>query len=84
MQCRSGCAACCIEPSIVEALPNMPFGKPAGEACANLDKGSLRCLIWGEENYPNLCKSFRPEPQFCGTSRDEALQILRFVESATK
>ncbi|MCR3872443.1 YkgJ family cysteine cluster protein, partial [Pseudomonas aeruginosa] len=28
MQCRAGCGACCIAPSISSPLPGMPAGKP--------------------------------------------------------
>jgi len=37
MKCRAGCGVCCIAPSISQPLPYMPDGKPAGQACANLD-----------------------------------------------
>ena len=42
MQCRSGCGACCIAPSINEPLPGMPQGKPAGVRCVHLDD-EMRC-----------------------------------------
>ena len=29
MDCRPGCGACCIAPSINTPLPGMPHGKPA-------------------------------------------------------
>ena len=38
MECREGCAACCIAPSITSALPGMPQGKPADIACVQLDE----------------------------------------------
>jgi len=61
----------------------MPEGKSAGEVCANLDKDTLQCKIWGSEHYPDWCKNFQAEIDFCGASRDEALQILRFLERST-
>jgi Fe-S-cluster containining protein len=30
MNCRLGCGACCIAPSISSPIPGMPQGKPAG------------------------------------------------------
>ncbi|HRZ01930.1 MAG TPA: YkgJ family cysteine cluster protein, partial [Burkholderiaceae bacterium] len=46
MNCRPGCGACCIAPSITRPLPGMPDGKPAGVPCAHLD-ADLRCALWG-------------------------------------
>jgi hypothetical protein len=83
MECRTGCAACCIAPSIVQAIPNMPEGKAAGERCANLDPETLACKIWETDDYPELCRAFQPDPAFCGSNRSEALQILNFVEAET-
>ncbi|NBX68342.1 MAG: YkgJ family cysteine cluster protein, partial [Proteobacteria bacterium] len=39
MECRIGCGACCIAPSISSPLPGMPHGKPAGVRCVNLNIG---------------------------------------------
>ena len=36
MDCRPGCAACCIAPSISSPIPGMPHGKPAGVRCIQL------------------------------------------------
>ncbi|MGR5456700.1 YkgJ family cysteine cluster protein, partial [Vibrio alfacsensis] len=30
MDCRLGCGACCIAPSISSPIPGMPNGKPSG------------------------------------------------------
>ena len=37
MDCRLGCGACCISPSISSPIPGMPKGKPAGERCIQLN-----------------------------------------------
>lgn len=84
MECRSGCAACCIAPSINLPLPNMPNGKPAGVPCANLDMVSLTCRIWGQENYPALCERFKAEEAICGTTREEAINIIEHMETLTQ
>jgi len=62
----------------------MPYGKPAGQACVNLDMATLRCTIWQTENYPELCRRFVAEQGICGDSRDEALQIIQLLEEQTK
>jgi hypothetical protein len=83
MQCRTGCGACCTAPSISSALPGMPNGKPAGVVCVNLDPASRRCRIWGQENYPRVCRQFAPDPEVCGESRADALRLLQAWEIAT-
>ncbi|MBB6521176.1 YkgJ family cysteine cluster protein [Pseudoteredinibacter isoporae] len=84
MECRESCGACCIAPSITQAMPNMPNGKAAGEHCANLDPDSLNCRIWGRADYPEFCRGFLPEADFCGNSRKDALQILTLMEADTQ
>jgi hypothetical protein len=83
MQCRSGCGACCIAASINNPLPGMPGGKPAGTACVNLDPMSYRCRIWGTDDYPAVCRDFRPEPAVCGVNRGQALQLIALLEDQT-
>jgi Fe-S-cluster containining protein len=80
--CRSGCAACCIAPSISTPIPGMPRGKPAGVRCVQLSD-DLRCLLFGKPERPAVCASLRPGPEMCGGSREEALDFLRRLEEAT-
>lgn len=75
---------CCIATSIVQPIPGMPNGKKAGEVCVNLDPVTVQCRIWGTSEYPKFCKGFQPEEAFCGTSREEAAQILTFLEESTR
>ena len=82
MDCRVGCGACCIAPSISSPIPGLPGGKPAGVRCPNLDD-SHRCRLWGTATYPEVCRRFRPDPEVCGTTRDEALSLLDALERAT-
>jgi Fe-S-cluster containining protein len=82
MDCRPGCAACCIAPSISSPLPGMPHGKPAGVRCVNLDAAGL-CVLWGKANYPEVCRGFRPLPDVCGQSADQALALIAALEKAT-
>ena len=84
MECRTRCGACCIAPSICSPLPGMPKGKPAGHYCANLDPDSLHCRIWGQANYPSLCRDFQPTAAVCGNSREEALERIRWLEAETQ
>lgn len=83
MQCRSGCAACCIAPSISSPVPGMPQGKPAGVACVQL-LPDLRCALFGQSQRPAVCASLRPDPSMCGASREEALGVLFRLEQATR
>ena len=79
MECRAGCGACCIAPSISSAIPGMPQGKPAGVRCVQLDE-NFRCKLFGRPERPRVCLGFRPEPAVCGASRDEALALIASLE----
>jgi len=83
MDCRPGCAACCVAPSISSPLPGMPDGKPAGVRCVNLAADG-RCSLWGKENYPDVCRGFRPMPDVCGESGEQALALIAALEKATR
>lgn len=83
MECRIGCAACCIAPSISSPLPGMPSGKPAGMRCVNLDAEG-KCRVWGTPEYPAVCRGFKPEPSVCGGSADEALALIAALEESTR
>ena len=82
LDCRDGCGACCIAPSITSPLPGMPHGKPAGVACAQLD-ADMRCRVFGRPERPGFCASLRPSADMCGASRGEALALLALLEAAT-
>lgn len=84
MNCRPNCAACCIAPAIATPIPGMPNGKPAGVACLNLNLETLRCSIWGQPSYPQLCAQFRPLPDVCGDNREQALRLIGDLEQATR
>lgn len=82
MECRPGCAACCVAPSITSPIPGMPDGKPAGVACIQLDEHGL-CRLFGHPDRPDVCSSLQAEPQMCGDSREHAIQWLSHVERET-
>lgn len=71
MECRSGCAVCCINISISSAIPGMPNGKPAGVRCINL-AADLKCLLFGLPERPAVCSGFKPDKLFCGNNTQEA------------
>lgn len=82
MECRESCGACCIAPSVTRPFHGMPRGKPAGEACVHLD-GQMRCTLFGDPRRPALCDAFRPGPDVCGGSREQALELLAALELHT-
>ncbi|KAF7597879.1 MAG: zinc/iron-chelating domain-containing protein [Candidatus Dactylopiibacterium carminicum] len=83
MDCRPGCAACCIAPSISSPIPGMPLGKPAGVPCIQLD-GNGRCRIFGHPQRPVVCTSLKPSQEMCGESREHALKWLHTLEAQTQ
>jgi len=83
MDCRPGCGACCIAPSISSPIPGMPRGKPAGIPCVQL-LPDFRCAIFGKPERPAVCASLRPTEQMCGVNRDEALAHLDALERQTR
>jgi hypothetical protein len=82
LSCRRGCGACCIAPSITSAIPGMPYGKPAGIPCVQLD-ADLDCALFGDPRRPAVCIALRPQRSMCGATRDEALHHLNELEHAT-
>ena len=82
MDCRAGCAACCIAPSISSPIPGMPEGKPARIPCIQLDEEG-RCRIFGKPERPAVCGSLRPSKEMCGTGKTEALLYLTQLDRLT-
>jgi|WetSurSiteA1Bulk_404760.scaffolds.fasta_scaffold17213_2 uncharacterized protein len=80
MDCRINCGACCIALSISSPIPDMPAGKPAGVRCIHL-MDDYRCSIYNTTEKPKVCTDFKPEPEFCGNSREEALRILNSLSN---
>jgi Fe-S-cluster containining protein len=83
VNCRAGCGACCIAPSISSPIPGMPNGKPAGVRCVQLTSDN-RCAIFGQPDRPDVCSRLKPSPSMCGVSRDEAMATLTAMERATQ
>jgi len=82
-QCRKGCGACCIAPSISSPLPGMPDGKPAGVRCVLLTEDNL-CSLYGRPERPVFCTSYYASEDFCGRSGSEALELITLLEAATE
>lgn len=83
MECRAGCGACCVAPSISSPIPGMPHGKPAGVRCIHLTP-DLRCALFGDPARPAVCRGLQPCAEMCGTSRAHALAYLTWLERATQ
>ncbi|MCA9896059.1 MAG: YkgJ family cysteine cluster protein [Anaerolineae bacterium] len=82
MECRVGCGACCIAPSISSPIPGMPNGKPAGVRCVQLTDDN-RCKLFGHPDRPAVCSSLRPHEEMCGDSDAYAFDYLTQLESMT-
>lgn len=82
MQCRAGCGACCIAPSISSPISGMPHGKAAGERCIQLSADN-HCGLFGRPERPAVCSAFLPEPDVCGSNNEEAIQLLGWLEQQT-
>ena len=75
MECRKNCGACCIALSISSPLPGMARGKPAGVRCIHL-LDDYKCAIYTDSAKPKVCIDFKAEPEFCGSGREEAMEIF--------
>ena len=82
MNCREGCGACCIAPSISTPLPGMPHGKPAGERCLHLSVDYL-CGLFGQPERPAVCGAFQADIEVCGSSQAEAIKLIGWCERMT-
>ena len=83
MQCRPGCGACCIAPSISSAIPGMAQGKPAGVPCVQLDEAK-HCRIFGQPGRPAVCGQLQPSPEMCGTSEDSGTHAMLYLARLEK
>ncbi|MBX3654870.1 MAG: YkgJ family cysteine cluster protein [Ramlibacter sp.] len=83
MDCRPGCGACCIAPSITSPIPGMPGGKPAGVRCVQLDDAQ-RCRLFGQPGRPAVCAQLMPSGEMCGASAEQALHWLTRLEIQTR
>ena len=82
-ECRVGCGACCIAPSIETPFFGMPDGKRAGERCVHLDAQN-RCELFGKPERPQWCIDLQPSQQMCGGDDEAAMRILEQLERDTR
>ena len=82
MECRVGCGACCIVPSISSPIPGMPNGKPAHVRCVQLTDDN-RCKLFGKPERPDVCVRYRPTLELCGGTYEEAMTNLILLEELT-
>jgi Fe-S-cluster containining protein len=82
MECRAGCGACCIAPSISSPIPGMPNGKPAGVRCVQLSAENL-CMLFAQPRRPAVCVAFMADPLVCGDSQEDAIRLLGWLEQVT-
>ena len=83
MECRIGCAACCIVVSISSPIPGMPQGKPAGVRCVQLTEDN-KCKLFRKPQRPSVCLSLKPSHEMCGTENSHAYSYLEALENSTK
>ncbi|MGB7925250.1 MAG: YkgJ family cysteine cluster protein [Pyrinomonadaceae bacterium] len=83
IECRVGCGACCIAPSISSPIPGMPEGKPPGVRCVQLTPDN-RCLLFGRPERPAVCASLRASEEMCGQTAHDATARLTLLERATR
>ena len=83
MNCRPGCGACCVAPSISSAIPGMPRGKPAGVRCVQLTADNM-CALFDDPRRPTVCASLRADAEMCGSSVHEAMAYLVRIEGLTR
>jgi Fe-S-cluster containining protein len=87
MNCRPGCGACCIAPSISSPIPGMPMkngvSKPAGVRCVQLTDDN-RCKLFGRPERPAVCLSLMPSEEMCGETNEQAMRWLGVLERETR
>lgn len=82
MDCRPDCGACCTAPSVSSPIPGMPNGKPANTPCVQLDE-QQRCKLFRSPLRPEVCAGLQPSFEMCGTTRQQAMDYLIYLEAAT-
>ncbi|WP_246336049.1 YkgJ family cysteine cluster protein [Azomonas macrocytogenes] len=82
MECRPACGACCVAPSITQPFFGMPHGKPAGIPCLHLTEHFM-CNLFDKPERPAVCQRFKADPEVCGCSREEAIELITWWEQTT-
>jgi hypothetical protein len=61
----------------------MPDGKPAGVRCVQLTDDN-RCKLFGMPERPAVCIALRPTEEMCGSTTEEAMNYLAWLEAITQ
>lgn len=83
MECRIGCGACCIAPSINQPFYGMPQGKKAGERCVHLNEHNC-CDLFADARRPKVCAEFQADYAVCGDNFEQAIRLLGELEEQTR
>jgi hypothetical protein len=81
IECRIGCAACCVVLAIPGPFFGHPDGKPAAVRCNNLTDDN-RCGIW--EQRPAVCRNFVASRRYCGGNDAEAYFLIARLSDTKK
>ena len=76
MECRLGCAACCVVLETNEPYEGHPNGKPSATRYNNLTDDNL-CGIW--ERRPEFCRNFVARREYCGGNDAEAYYLIERI-----
>ena len=61
----------------------MAAGKPAGMRCSQLSEDN-RCLLFDNNERPQVCRNLQPDEEMCGASHAEAMERLAEWEQLTR
>lgn len=81
MECRIGCAACCVVLAIPGPYHGHPNGKPAAVRCVNLTDNN-RCGIW--DSRPPVCRNFIARRDYCGGNDAEAYFLIASLSNTKR
>ncbi len=82
MECRLGCGAFFMAPSITSAIPGMPNAKRARVRGLYGNEQNL-CKLFGQPGRPKVCHQFKACPIICGKTNQEALDNITELEAIT-
>jgi hypothetical protein len=60
----------------------MPNGKPANTKCVQLADNNM-CKIFTSPLRPKVCANLQASREMCGTTRQQAMDYLIYLEAAT-
>jgi len=60
----------------------MPYGKPAGVHCVQLNS-NMSCKIFGQPERPAVCGNLQPCKEMCQDSKEQATIYINWLEEQT-